>query len=164
MALNLASVTPQVSQVLGGYLPTHPSRGLSINDAETVVEYLKTLPGVKVELEIVAYSNAGMGSGFVDLKWLKDNCSDRTKPLQLTLQGPITLPQSVPGADRQQTTVKRGIKSNAADVARLLAGVPGVNSVEAFLCEYGFTPAELDSYYLTLPAVRTFIADYLAKF
>lgn len=166
MPLNLPTVIKPVSQVLGDYIPTRPDNGIGIADAEAVVAYLKTFPGVLVDLNIIARPTSGGSGQYVDLKFLKDNCPDRTKPLQLSLLGSITLPQHRSGGNAPVGyTPPVEVDALAAHVGVLLSAAPKDTSmVEAFLYEFGFTPEQVDSYTMTLPEVKAFIRKHLSQF
>jgi len=165
MPLNLPTVVKPVSQVLGDYIPTRPDNGIGIADAESVVAYIKTFPGVQADIEIIARPTSGGSGQYVDLKFLKDNCPDRSKPLQLSLLGTITLPQFRSGGNPGVAYATIEVDALASHVGvRLSTPSTDTPMVKAFLYEFGFTPAQVDSYVMTLPAVKAFISEYLSQF
>ena len=160
MALNLSSVRLPKSQVLGPFLPTNEQNGCSLNDAEAIVDYLKSLPQTDSDLHIVAYSTQGSGS--VDLKWLHDNCKDLNLPLQLTIEGFLAFPQSASfGGEPSFSLQLTG--TLAADLARGLQG-SGRPMIESFLSMLGMTNYQLDSYYLCLKPIQDTITYTFSKF
>lgn len=158
MGLNLSSVVYAPSQVLGAYIPTRLDNGISLAEAKQVVAYLQTLPGATVTLKILAYSNEGMAPP-VDVPWLEMNTrGNPDQPLQLTIEGTIELPQrrfgpSPVGLDR----VSKPITDLAANLGRSLSGHLGRSGWETFLSTFGFTPAEIELYMISLPEVQTAI-------
>jgi hypothetical protein len=163
MALNLPTVNIPESQVLGPYSPTNPQNGCSINDAQSIIDYLKMLPQTQVKLDIVAYSTEG--SGAVDLKWLNDNCSDKNLPLQLTIEGFITFPQAktVSGEFEYNLGLLPFTGTLAAALGRGLQG-NGRPMVEKFLNTQGMSMAQLDAYYLCLKPVQDTITYTFSNF
>lgn len=163
MPLTLPSVTLPQSTLLEDYVALHAENNISLRDAETLINYLNTLPNFAINVEIRATPRNGMTT--VDAKWIKDN-KGYDKPLNLYINGSVGLNSldmdSVNSVVLAETYPIGPI--NVANLATAYLQPAGDYGIQSVFSMFGISTGDFNMWTYGWPEVQELIRKKLAGY